>query len=215
MLIVESFKMMSTVCKFHDKSIWNFLNQCLFGTAKYLHNNKNSFLTYKKRCNASLAWKNILDNRDLIKKGLKWSFRNDKDIYFWKDIWLSEFRLFTLFSQIKEMISTLAKKFVVLLMINKNWVDNLAAFLPSSILSMIRNTPIPISNMVDKVIGSLTPLVFALLNPLLGPTILQLVLILKLRFLMSYGIWTCALSYDSLLGNLLGVYFAPEVNWDK
>lgn len=37
-----------------------------------------------------MAWKNILDSRDIIKKGLKWSLGNGEDINFWMDKWLTD-----------------------------------------------------------------------------------------------------------------------------
>lgn len=39
--------------------------------AKYLKNNSLNFLTIKNLVRHN-AWKSLLDNRDLLKKGLKW-----------------------------------------------------------------------------------------------------------------------------------------------
>ena len=55
---------------------------------KYLR--KISFLQYKSSTNDSWIWKNILKQRELLDKGLRWKLGNGKSIRFWTDRWMSK-----------------------------------------------------------------------------------------------------------------------------
>lgn len=115
--------------------------------AKHLNNNKDKFLTYKKRYNESPAWKNIL-----IKKGIKWSLGNSEDIYFWKDIWFTDSPIIDFVYPDKRNDVNINYRVSNFIDVNKNWkIDDLATYLSQNIMMKIKDTPIPVSSTDDKI----------------------------------------------------------------
>lgn len=123
-------------------------------SAEYLKNDNCNFLSSRKRCNASLAQNNILDNRNLIIKGLKWSLGNEKNIHFSTDIWLTDIPFSNYIHPNRRSsidVTTNVDKFIDQ---HKNtWnTQNLESYFPIDIINTINNTPIPICNIKYDII---------------------------------------------------------------
>lgn len=53
----------------------------------------NNFFSILKKQSNSLAWKGVLDAREVIMKGLRWIVGIDKDINFWTYNWALDLQL--------------------------------------------------------------------------------------------------------------------------
>lgn len=124
-------------------------------TAKYLNNDNYNFLSCRKNHNASLAWKNILDSRDIIKKGLKWSLGNGEDINFWMDKWLTDSSLLDYVHPDNRDMIDITKKVrdIIDHSTTHSWITHLIHnYLPQDIINILNNTPMHVTNIKDKII---------------------------------------------------------------
>ena len=60
--------------------------------AKYLR--KINFFSAKKNSRSSMAWKGILNSKDLLSTGMRWIVGNESQINFWLFNWAYLFPLF-------------------------------------------------------------------------------------------------------------------------
>lgn len=115
---------------------------------KYLKN--HSFFETKKKSSDSIAWKGILDSRDLITKGMRWTIGTGKEVKFWTFNWIFDFPLINLLNdQQKATINWDAN--VSDFIAGNSWdKEKLLQVLDWEIVKQIMGIPIPINNQNDR-----------------------------------------------------------------
>lgn len=128
------------------------------------------------------AWKSILDQRKLIKRGLKWIIGNGQRINLWRDIWFNGYPPFE--KQIPNKPNEIKQEAKVSdsFMREKIWkLESHKNYLPEDIINEINNTHIPINNIEVRLVGKLFRPVSSLLNLRLRQTNVN---ILFIRYFM-------------------------------
>lgn len=59
---------------------------------KYLQND-NTFFASKRKARDSLVWSQILSQREILRKGIRWKLGNGNSISFWQDNWIGQYVL--------------------------------------------------------------------------------------------------------------------------
>ena len=117
---------------------------------KYLR--KTSFLQYKSSTNDSWIWKNILKQRELLDKGLRWKLGNGTSIRFWTDRWMSE-KIIMEWLQINNThVHDLNFRVSECFTTNKEWdLTRLKMLVPDHIVERIVAIPIPFHDIEDEI----------------------------------------------------------------
>ncbi|XP_056697878.1 uncharacterized protein [Spinacia oleracea] len=122
---------------------------------KYLQNN-NSFFTVKKKTRDSVIWNHILNQREILRKGIRWRLGNGKSINFWRDNWIGQYALIDLpvIAQNASNEETTVAHFID---DRKNWnIEKLSSILPPEIVQKIKGIPIPVNDLPDNPIWGCT-----------------------------------------------------------
>lgn len=78
--------------------------------------------------------------------------RNGNTINFWNDVWFSDVPIIDIVSSYKRKEINVDAKTSDFINYNKHWnLNTLMNILPKNIIHMIRNTPIPIKDIEDKI----------------------------------------------------------------
>lgn len=97
---------------------------------KYLQ--RESLMDWPSNRLASQTWRSIIQTRDLLKKGVKWSVSNGKNISFWNDWWCEET---TIAAQCLGAHTSNCLKVADVINENGSWnLDSIPEFIPQSIL---------------------------------------------------------------------------------
>lgn len=119
-------------------------------SAKYLRN--KSFFTVKKSSQASLAWKGILDSRELLKEGMRWIVGNGQQINFWLFNWVYPFPLINFLNE-NDRLRIDSNDLVSDYLSNNVWnSEKLLQFLPPQVVYKITSIPLPLHNVEDEFI---------------------------------------------------------------
>ncbi|XP_056697525.1 uncharacterized mitochondrial protein AtMg00310-like [Spinacia oleracea] len=114
---------------------------------KYLQN--NNFFSVKKKTRDSPIWSSILNQREILRKGIRWKLGNGNTINFWKDNWIGQYAL----SDLSGISSNhIMEDYTVSFFIDetKNWdIGKLSSVLPPETVQKIRGIPIPVNDLQD------------------------------------------------------------------
>lgn len=125
--------------------------------AQYVKKN-TFFFKINKTSSASIAWKNILDHRYLLRKGLMWVLGNDQSINFLYDNWNDESPLIHNINANMEYLIEKKTKLAILVTPTTQWdTKPLINILPDHIIKEIKAIPIPITYLNDRIMWRCTP----------------------------------------------------------
>ncbi|XP_056695811.1 uncharacterized protein [Spinacia oleracea] len=114
---------------------------------KYLSN--TSFFNCKPNPQQSQIWRDILKQRDILRKGIRWKIGNGKDINFWLDNWAMKKSLLTALNKSVDIVDTelMVADFILP---SKEWdLPKLLTFLPLSLVQKIKGIAIPSLDIID------------------------------------------------------------------
>ena len=116
----------------------------------------HNFFTYKPKQSDSSIWRNIMMQRDIIRKGIRWKIGNGHNILFWLDNWLTHTNLLELTSRAPAEVD-LTVRLSHFIRPNGLWDwPKLQALLPSHILTQIKGIPLPATPTLDTPVWGLT-----------------------------------------------------------
>lgn len=117
---------------------------------KYLRD--TNFFQARKKHSSSTAWKGILDSRDLLLKGLRWSVGNGKTIKFWTFNWVYPFPLANLLSE-QERANLDWNISVYDFIQNNGWnLPKLSSVIDNDTVKKIMAIPLPIHDQEDELV---------------------------------------------------------------
>lgn len=114
---------------------------------KYLTH--SSFFEYKPKQKDSHIWRKILEQREILRKGIRWKIGNGQHINFWLDNWAFHNNLLdTLHKSPHEVDLNLTLQDVILP--SKKWdITKLSSLVPTHIIRIIQALHIPSSDIKD------------------------------------------------------------------
>ncbi|XP_056688407.1 uncharacterized protein [Spinacia oleracea] len=121
---------------------------------KYLQN--TNFFSAKRKIKDSPIWISILNQREILRKGIRWKIGNGNHINFWKDNWVGQYALSDLpcNSPNSSRGDVYVNSFIDE---SKNWdIRKLSSFLTPELVQKIKGIPIPVNEVPDNPIWGCT-----------------------------------------------------------
>ncbi|XP_056685626.1 uncharacterized mitochondrial protein AtMg00310-like [Spinacia oleracea] len=133
----------------NDQSLWVSLIR-----KKYLTN--TTFFEYNPKPKDSSIWKHILNQREILHKGIRWKIENGKSINFWLDNWVIQDNLL---NHLNLNISNVNTNLLVsdFILPNHDWDrTKLAGTVPPTLALKIQGLPIPTTSLDDTPVWGAT-----------------------------------------------------------
>ena len=129
----------------NDSSLWTQLMKDVYLKDK-------NFFDYQKKAADSPVWKNLLNCRPLLKRGITWKVGNGKSILFWLDNWIDNYSLAELLNIPISSISHPKVTVSEFMLDNHTWnLDKLTQTIADqSILAKIQGIAIPTHDIDDS-----------------------------------------------------------------